>query len=666
MLLDDIEQHLADIESVSEEIREKAILALGQRQDVQAIVALKKAAREDEDLRLRNLAKKCLLDLKKEITSVAPELFDEEDQSHLNLKKLQKSLASSDAKTRMNAVRSTVQFKEKKAVGFLEAAMQDESDPVVKGSMLIAMGILGRAETVDVITAVLKKSTDPLVRKAAIEGLSYTGEAAVYLSILKVFVTDRDKLVERACLKALNKLGKTKLLKLLERLVISSQPTKREIAVRAMGRFNSSATVGLLERLVNDPEESVRALVQRSLVRLARAGNAQAEGILSKMQVSKDSAPQADDGSVILEQDKSAGLDDSDPNVRLQNIQAVANSGDMLKFPALRERLKLETHDYVKAAVVTALYRLGGKAAAPILKECLDDKVDRVRANAIECLAKLNDENYYKLFINRLEDPDGRTRANAIVALKKCNYIDPVQSVIAMIKSDDERLIRSAMHAIVELGSDKAVVLLADLAAHDNSGIKEKALESLEILRDRNNATARKLLTRIRGVQKGEERRSARRAEDEAEAAEPPLAIERPTRKEPPLAIDRSSKPEAEPPPRVATSVHELPEDPPEPPPREEKKPEPRPEKAEVQRPDPPTREKTKKDKQGGEPKAGFKLPFDTSNGWLSFATFESIKKWLDRLPAAWRVALVALAMVWGMVFLMLIIQFLRGDDGGM
>lgn len=666
MLLDDIEQHLADIESVSEDIREKAILALGQRQDVQAIVALKKAAREDEDLRLRNLAKKCLLDLKKEITSVAPELFDEEDQSHLNLKKLQKSLASSDPKVRMNAVRSTVQFKEKKAIGFLEAAMQDEADPVVKGSMLIAMGILGRAESVEVITQVLKKSTDPLVRKAAIEGLSYTGEMATYLTILKLFVTDKDKLVERACLKALNKLGKTKLLKLLERMVISSQATKREIAVRAMGRFNSSATVGLLERLVNDPEESVRALVQRSLVRLARAGNAQAEGILSKMHVSKDTAQQAEDGSVILEQDKSAGLDDPDPNVRLQNIQSVANSGDMLKFPALRERLKLETHDYVKAAVVTALYRLGGKAAAPILKECLGDKVDRVRANAVECLAKLNDENHYKLFINLLEDPDGRTRANAIVALKKCNYIDPVQSIIAMIKSDDERLLRSAMHAIVELGSDKAVVLLADLAAHDNAGIKEKALESLEILRDRNNATARKLLTRIRGEQKGEERRTARKIADaEDEAPEPPLAIERPTRKEAPLAIERAPKSEPEVPQRVATSVHELPEDPP--PPRETPKPEPVKEvaKPEPQR-EPPTREKTKKDKPApGEAKPGFKLPFDTSKGF-SFATLESIKTWLDRLPAAWRVALVALAMVWGMVFLMLVIQFLRGDDGGM
>ena len=49
------------------------------------------------DLRLRNLARKCLMDLKKEITSVSPELFDDDDDRHLNLQKLKLSLSHSDA-----------------------------------------------------------------------------------------------------------------------------------------------------------------------------------------------------------------------------------------------------------------------------------------------------------------------------------------------------------------------------------------------------------------------------------------------------------------------------------------------------------------------------------------------------------------------------------------
>ena len=71
---------------------------------------------------------------------------------------------------------------------------------------------------------------------------------------------------------------------------------------------------------------------------------------------------------------------------------------------------------------------------------------------------------------------------------------------------------------------------------------------------------------------------------------------------------------------------------------------------------DPPTRERTKAQPKpdapaaapAAAPRRGFKLPFDISQGF-SFATLESIKGWLDRLPAAWRIALVALMMVWGM-----------------
>lgn len=108
------------------------------------------------------------------------------------------------------------------------------------------------------------------------------------------------------------------------------------------------------------------------------------------------------------------------------------------------------------------------------------------------------------------------------------------------------------------------------------------------------------------------------------------------------------------PPPRTPTATYEAPEKP-------ESKPEP------VRPAEPPTRERTKAQPKPPEPpkRTGFRLPFDISKGF-SVATLESIKGWLDRLPAAWRIALVALMMVWGMVFFMLIIQFVRGDDGGM
>lgn len=668
-MLDDIDKALADIESVSEEIREKAILALAATNDVQAIFALKKCAKEDQDLRLRNLARKCLIDLKKEITAVAPDLFDEEDAKHLNIKKLKANLTHKDAKMRLNAVRSTVSLRDKKAIPVLKSLVDHELDPIVKGAMLIAIGILGRSEELKTFSHALKTEKDPLVRKAAIEALSYCKDVGAYAVILRAFVTDKDKLVERACMKALNKLGRNNLLKLLERLVGSSTAWKRQVAVRAMGRFNSDTVVPSLEKAFSDDDELVRQLAGRSLYRLAKHGNEKAKEAIARLKVAETPAPAGEmDGSVVLEASMQIGIDDPDPNVRLQVIQGMANSGDMLKFPVLRERLKSETHDYVKAAVVTALHRLGGRAAVPILKECLEAPEDRVRANAVECLAKIGDESNSPLFIQRLQkDKDPRTRANAIVALKKCNYIDPVRYIEEMIQSEDERLIRSAMYAIVELGSDKAVALLADLAQHETAAMREKSLENLEILKERNNAAAKKLLVRIKGEQKGAERRATRKAEAapeparvstrrfEAEDEEIPEPDAGPARTAqapvPALPPVRSPVQTAQAPVTRGTGKAEAvapPEEPAEKPAVEI-----------VGMPKgkpaaPPPRVETRQQ--------GFKLPFDTSQG-VSMATLESIKAWLDRLPAAWRIALVALCMVWGMVFLMLIIQFLRGDE---
>jgi HEAT repeat protein len=654
-MLDDLDKALADIESVSEEIREKAILALAATNDVQAIFALKKAAKEDSDLRLRNLARKCLIDLKKEITAVAPDLFDEEDAKHLNLKKLKANLTHADPKMRLNAVRSTVSMRDKKAIPLLNQLHAHELDPVVKGSMLIAVGILGRSDEIPTLAAVLKKEKDPLIRKAAIEGLSYCKDVGAYAVILRVFVSDKDKLVERACMKALNKLGKTNLLKLLERLCGSSTAWKRQVAVRAMGRFNSETVVVSLEKALADSDETVRQLAARSLARLANHGNPKAKEVVERLKVADTPpAPGELDGSVVLETSTQVNLDDPDPNVRLQIISSIANSQDMLKFPALRERLKVETHDYVKAAVVTALYRLGGRAAIPILKECIKEPEDRVRANAVECLSKVGDEANSPLFIQMLKDKDGRTRANAIVALKKCTYIDPVRYIEEMVQSGDDRLVRSAMYAIVEIGSDKAVALLADLAQSDNESLREKAMENLEILKDRNNAAAKKLLVRIKGEQKGAERRATRKAEA---PPEPPRAA---TKRFDPAEEEPAAEEEAPPPPPPAPPPSRVrPETMKSPPPPEEPAPEPEKPAVEVAAPKTKPPPATRADPRA---QGGFKLPFDTSQG-VSMATLESIKAWLDRLPAAWRIALVALCMVWGMVFLMLIIQFIRGDE---
>jgi hypothetical protein len=55
------------------------------------------------------------------------------------------------------------------------------------------------------------------------------------------------------------------------------------------------------------------------------------------------------------------------------------------------------------------------------------------------------------------------------------------------------------------------------------------------------------------------------------------------------------------------------------------------------------------------------KLPFDTSTG-LSWQTYRSLRQWLETINPLWRIALIALVMVWGMVILLLVMQYVRGE----
>jgi len=671
---DDIDKHLADIESVSEEVREKAILGLSGFSDLQAIFALKKAAREDDNLRLRQLARKVLLDLKKEISSVAPDLSSGQNDRRLNLKNLKAYLSSEDPQVRMNAIRSTVTFKDRRTVGILNAHIAEESDPLVKGMTLLALGIVGRSEVIAILTGMLKREKDPLVRKAIIEGLTYTRDVNVYPVILKVFVTDHEKLVQRACIKAINKLGRNNLMRLMRRMLASSRPWRRGVALRALGRFNSSAVVPMLRDALLDPQPELRVLAQKSLLRLSRNGNAAATAVVEELNLRVELPPkEAVDESELIDGSTSITLDDADPNVRLACIEAYAGSGDLSRLPLLKDRLKVETHDYVKGGLVTAIFRLAGREAVPILKECLKDPIDRVRANAVEALAKVGDESDSPLFIQMLKDKDPRTRANAIVALKKCDYLDLVRFIQQMIDTGDERMIKSAIHSIVEIASEKAVGLLAALAVHENSVIREKAGEGLEILKERGNSSAKKVLGRLQ--EKQLQPPQPQRGQKDSEV--PPEPVDRTE-----LKVDEkgSLKPQesagSEQPgqesggdgivpagsPQAGGSALPAVGTPAQPKPDQKASPTP-------QTPVPlPARPPAREAKAGGKPGSGpsqppaLQLPFDLSQGF-SRATLDSLFGWLERLPATWRVALIALCMVWGMVFLMLVIQFIRGDE---
>lgn len=647
-MIDEIDPLLADIDNVSEEIRENAIVSLAQINDVKAIFALKKVAREDASLRLRHLAKKALMELRKEITSVVPDLFEDEATSGDEaLQKLKRALASSKSEIRMNAVRSAVSDRDEGAVPLLQSCYEKEGDTVVRGSILIALGILGKKSMSEFLQSVLKHEKEALLQKAAIEGLTYTKDPSVYPLIVKSFAFTREKLVEKACMKALRKLGKDSLFQLFSGMMASSKIWRRQAVARAMGKFNSSKVVPLLEKAIQDQAKPVRSQAKRSLVRLAHNDNAAAQELIAKFGISLPQATmeKLQRSSVLVDSTTLASpdvddLEHPDPDRRVTALQRLADAGDPTVVRTLRKNLESETDDRVRSVYVPVIARLGHKAAIPILRELLKDRTPRVRANAIEALSQFRDENLDSYFVEMLEDKDARTRANAIVALKDSPQIQVDRYIEKMVTSGDGRMIRSAIFAIEEVQSEKAVNLLGNLARGDSQALKEKALESLEILKERGNAFARKQLARL----------VVDTPETPPRQAGPKVALGKAPEPEPELDIDLED--DGYPSSGGMTVPGPLEDSPDEieiPPP-------PGPGAGII--PPQPIGKPRKDGKAAPPPSSGLSMP-DFSKG----VNIAALRSWFEKLPLLWRNLLLATMMVWGLVVVLYLVESFNAPD---
>jgi len=213
-------------------------------------------------------------------------------------------------------------------------------------------------------------------------------------------------------------------------------------------------------------------------------------------------------------------------------------------------------------------------------------------------------------------------------------------------------MIRSCIHAIEEIQSERSIALLADLAKGSSQALKEKAIESLEILKERGSDAARKQLNRLHG------KASPSKGEDIFGEVPPP----------PP----NLHNPEPEPAPEIAHSPREAERSIPLPALKSQPEPELEPEfesepehESEMRAPPPRIQPPPgpKPDAPRSKPKAkgdpAMAMP-DFSNGFSAVA----VKAWFDSLPPKWRVATLATLMVWGMVLLMFFAESMgRGDD---
>lgn len=491
---EELERLIDALDGLDEATRVDAAKRLGRFLHPAALQALTRCSEGDESPGVRFEASKAAVQLRSEMARLmgsaeaASRIHDGGDLrkavdaaasaqgAELRLRSL---LAAPDRNVRGNAVKAAVSQRVPEARAILHARLPEETDPQVRGLIVMAIAVLGGRDELPFLFNLVQNAS-PEGRFAAVKALASIDDVGIF-PILVYALSDTTGEVSRAAFKRIQRLGKANTVKLFRKMVASSKEWMRESAVSACARFANAEVLGVLEIALNDDQSHIRRLARRALDRLSGEGSSEAAAILDRANRLSGDIPVAAMASP-LEGEQEDPLRDPNPETRLQTVKELVRSGDADRLPDLIRRLPEETHPHVLAALLLAVGRLGGGTEVEVLRPFLQSEDDRVRASAVEGLAATEDLDGLKLLVPLVSDPHNRVRANAISALSSLPDFELVEPLRTMVESDDPFMRRSAIYVITTVSSADTAELIEPLLEDPDPDVRAKAEEAKEIL----------------------------------------------------------------------------------------------------------------------------------------------------------------------------------------
>ena len=527
-----LRKNLRSLQSLDPDVRKRAILALAEEQSLEALQALEKTAKADTSLELRFLAKKALATLQQAMSSnAAPKPADGGDP-----------FFSGSEDEKIKAIKNAAAQKSPKTLDRLLKLLDEEESGRVRGTALLAVGLLGGAGQISVFSKYIR-DPDPNVRLNCVKALTYMDEAITY-PLFVVSLNDSTPQVASRSYGFLRKLGKENIIALLKTMAQARHRWMRKAVAKACGRLNTPEVIPILRELASREKGDIRTYAVKSLKTLTDLGNQQAQAVLGTMKdvadkivaqasqaenlsVSTPNAPKAKSeghiiatrsaGFIIPAGQKDLPLNADSPSDRMNALQEIVDEGDPARIPEVLTRLRIEKNLKVKAALLAALGQLGGDEEVDHIKLYLEHPDARIRATAVENIGKLSPDNMVQLLNPFLVDEDNRTAANAIVALGDCPEVQLLPPLERLAQSKKVNHRKSAIYAILQLEDSETATLLVTLGKDSNSEVAERAKEVLELLKAKgvvpSTATSQAEATEKKSkVQKEKEQRRKERA----------------------------------------------------------------------------------------------------------------------------------------------------------
>jgi HEAT repeat protein len=298
-------------------------------------------------------------------------------------------LASHEAPVlRAAAVDALARTQAKRAISQINSALED-TDSSVRAQAATSVATMYSPRSVELLQKLVFDS-NLTVRRNAAQTMSRIDEPDLAETIAKALDHESDATTVEYLLAALQRNGAQTSLSILQRYIVGESSQFREQALKALRKLKIPASIPIFKRLLDDRTPAIR---RQSIEQLAVL---KSEGILPRLRE-------------MLKQDP-------DETVRASCAKAIGDFSDDTSVHLLEEAL--EDHALVRLQAVISLGRLGQSSAGPILLSLMRDQMPEVRYQAVRAIAQLKLEGVEEQIAPLLEDSDEMVRRGAEQSLK--------------------------------------------------------------------------------------------------------------------------------------------------------------------------------------------------------------------------------------------------------
>jgi HEAT repeat protein len=489
----------------SDEVREEAAASLVGVTDKRLVPLLLKTLENDENPGVKYFMKKSLALIQKE---------------HGDLKKILSELSAAKNSAAAAGEGGAGRESENQAAPDVSNAPQVKPEDMQQDTREAVDTILRRirekdASLVNEAFEQLAEEEDPFIKATYISAVGRLGDQSNTEAIL-VFLSDYDFRVIANTVEALERLGNPKCVEELIKLISHPDNRVRANVIKALWKFtdsNMSINRHVVEKLRQMSESDNIEMCESALYVLSEIADEESIDILDKAAFS-DNIELSAKASVMLEKakntyaernskkteekyingvieklsrgesDSSKGIDEA-TRARIDLIQSYIDAGDKKMLPQVLKALAVEKNTFIRATLISAVGRLGGRGDLDALLPFVKDPDARVVANVVQALETIGNPKCVEHIVKLVAHPDNRVRANTVKAIWKYAHTNVTANRIVlerlkeMMFSTKNQMRESAIFVLSEIGDEEAIDLLSIAANDKNPEIKAKAEAAL-------------------------------------------------------------------------------------------------------------------------------------------------------------------------------------------